>query len=479
MQDTKALTLLKSLNKDEFLRLGKFLRSPFYNYSKPPMALYEHLKKYYPDFDSKKLEKEKVWAKLYPDKPFNENNYWKLCFSFYKLLEKYLSTLQLEAEANEDKKLFIRALGQRNVFELFEKETISHLKKLEELPFRNAEYYDERTRLNFDYFFHPLTTKLDLGDDTFNDLSTSFDRYFLLTKMRMHSERKAQERVFTNKKYNRTIDLDLKDWKGKLLEGNANAEIYSRTFDLFKEGENEELYFSLKEMFQTHISVLGKWDSKMVSNQLANYAIKKVNTNNTEFLRELFDLNRLCLEHDLVLNNGKINDTVFSNIVKIGCLTGAFKWTEDFINDYEKHLNENWREDGRVMSLAVLSYSKHDYYGAIELLDSTNFVQVLYQLEARILSAKAWFENYLADKKIYDLALAKLNASDKFFRRETTVTELKKMAHLHFILEVKHLIELIHKGKKGDEIRNEMQRRLAKRKNMVSKNWLIMKASDL
>lgn len=479
MIDTKALTLLKSLDKDEFLRLGKFLCSPFYNYSKPPIALYQHLKKYYPDFDSKKLEKEKVWARLFPDKPFNENNYWKLCFSFYKLLEKYLSVLQLEAEANEEKKLFIRALGQRNVFDLFEKETIGYLKKLEELPFRNAEYHEERAKLNFDYFFHPLTTKLDLGDDTFNDLSTSFDRYFLLTKMRMHSERKLQERVFPNKKYNRTIDLDLKDWKEELLEGNVNAEIYSRTFDLFREEENEELYFSLKEMFQTHIGVLGKWDSKMVSNQLVNYAIKKVNANNAVFFRELFDLNRLCLEHDLVLNNGKINDTVFGNIVKIGCLTGEFKWTENFINDYEKHLNESWREDGKVMSLAVLSYSKRDHYGAIDLLDSTNFVQVLYQLEARILSAKAWFENYLADKNIYDLALAKLNASDKFFRRETTVAEQKKMAHLHFILEVKHLIELIHKGKKGDEIREEMQRRLAKRKNMVSKNWLITKASDL
>ena len=78
MIGTKALKLLQALDQEEFLRLGKFLRSPFYNYNKTIVALYEHLKKYYPALDSNKLEKEKVWAKLYPGKAFHESSYWKI-----------------------------------------------------------------------------------------------------------------------------------------------------------------------------------------------------------------------------------------------------------------------------------------------------------------------------------------------------------------------------------------------------------------
>ena len=68
MQKTKLLELLQALDKDEFRRLYKFVKSPWFNSNKGVVQLYEYLRPHYPNFDSPKLDKKQIFKKLFPPK---------------------------------------------------------------------------------------------------------------------------------------------------------------------------------------------------------------------------------------------------------------------------------------------------------------------------------------------------------------------------------------------------------------------------
>ena len=59
LEDSKLVTLLKSLNKQEFERLEKYVKSPFFNSSEQLITLFDLLRNDYPDFTS--ISKEKIF----------------------------------------------------------------------------------------------------------------------------------------------------------------------------------------------------------------------------------------------------------------------------------------------------------------------------------------------------------------------------------------------------------------------------------
>ena len=114
MQDIKLIILLKTLSKEEFRRLGKFLKSPFFNYSKPVLSLYEILKNYFPTFESPKLTQENISRKVYPNTTFNPNKFWQLTSKLTRIIEKFIVIIELEVTPSKEEKLLIQSLANRN-----------------------------------------------------------------------------------------------------------------------------------------------------------------------------------------------------------------------------------------------------------------------------------------------------------------------------------------------------------------------------
>jgi hypothetical protein len=97
MQSSKFIEILKTFNPAEFKRFGLMIRSPYFNSEKVLITLFDQLKKHYPEFSSKTLDREKVFLKLYPAKKYNDalmrnvfSDMLKLCEEFL-LFEKYRS----------------------------------------------------------------------------------------------------------------------------------------------------------------------------------------------------------------------------------------------------------------------------------------------------------------------------------------------------------------------------------------------------
>lgn len=148
MVNSKLVQLLKSLSAAEFRQFNKFIRSSFFTNSELVLKLYEYLRKHYPDFDSPKLTRERVYSHLFPKSPFNAAKLRDFSFKLTKILEDYLIYLEMNQDDFQKKKLLTHIYGKRNLNVIFKQKTTELLSHLDAQPARDATYYFENICYN-------------------------------------------------------------------------------------------------------------------------------------------------------------------------------------------------------------------------------------------------------------------------------------------------------------------------------------------
>jgi len=402
LDDSKLKKLLKILNRSEFLRLGKFLRSPFFNYTPTLIAFYELLKKQYPDFPNKKWHPEKFWKKIFPNKPFHQQKFWRLCSDLSLLVEKYLVQLELEKQENLAPKLLTQAYGQRNAYVLFDTATQKQISQLKALPYRDVEFFEELSQLHFDHFFHVQTPKHTTKDEALQELMDTLDKRFILSKLRLASEFKNRERILKKKYDLRFLNEVLGTAADGFMEDNPFFELYQLLFLLYDSEQPQQIFPALKTLFSQQIKNLRRLDQSLLLTQLINYTIRQINTGNATFYKESLDLYKLALDNDLVLENGQINEAVYGNIALLGCHAKDFEWTDSFIEGYAPHLEGNRREDARALSRGLWYFHQERFEEAYDLYIEHSFSH-FYQPKARLQSIKTLYELYSIDHSYFDL----------------------------------------------------------------------------
>ena len=165
--------------------------------------------------------------------------------------------------------------------------------------------------------------------------------------------------------------------------------------------------------------------------------------------KELLDLYKLGLKLNIILDNGKISEGDFVNIISVGCFEKEYKWVEKFIETHEKYLDDMVREDAKAFGLGRLYYRSGNFDRALDILGQHSFVNVFYIIQSKVDLVRIWFEKFLIDVSLYDLLLAQLEAFEKSIRRNRSVAEIKKEEILNFILGARKMANLIlHKKTK-------------------------------
>src|SRR5688572_27679534 len=121
MISTKTINLLKTFSGDEFREFGLFLDSPFHNKDKILTALYNILKNFHPCFDSSRLTKEKVFAKLYPGKKYNDARIRNLFSDLLKCAQDFLSVYSFKNDPFKMNLNLAEEFLMRDQFKAFEK----------------------------------------------------------------------------------------------------------------------------------------------------------------------------------------------------------------------------------------------------------------------------------------------------------------------------------------------------------------------
>ncbi len=484
MHNRKLIRLLKTLTEKEFLQLGKFLQSSFFNTNKQVIRLFDFFKdhKHYPDFDHPDLSKEWVDKTLFQgnDYSFDPKRIRDLMSDLSVLVEEYMILIESRNKADLTKdQLLLKAFSKRNLYKLFKIKTDSVISRLEKQRIRNVDYYRNLFTLNHQFFFHPDTLKHQPATKNINAVLESLDTFYALAKLRITCELLSREQIFSEHYNNDLIQEVMHIALEKYSNDNQLFLIYTGLIELFSKGYVASTYAEIKSYYFEKLDTIGKEEQKVILHYLINIVLT-VLYSNKKIVPEVFDLYQLGLKHNILIHNMRLTPATYSNIVILGSTLKHFDWTQNFIETHEKYLDLKIREETKLMSQAYFYFNKTEYDKAFDLISNHKLPSELYNIRSRGLLVRILMEKFLLDSDFHTLLTSKIESLRKKIERSKSISDNKKKAYHNFVIYIRRLTILLRtKPKRFKNSLEKLKKEIQTDQALVAKAWLLVKIDFL
>ncbi|MEO1518464.1 MAG: hypothetical protein AAFV95_25830 [Bacteroidota bacterium] len=466
MYKSKLLQLLRKLSPEEFKELRKAVQSPIYKPGPQLIRLYDYLRPCYPGFTAPKLDRQKAFRRLFPDKEFSDLQMRVLMREMCRVVEEFLIMLQIRADPLQRKRLLSEAYGQRGLVEQFKKTSTQLLNDWEALPYRDPEYHLHNFQLQ-----HLQLNLL--------DVSQKADKLRRTAVLRMHLQEffEQSDLIFQCQLLNlASIYNPAKQSEQGLPKTSLLRSLYQHIYKLYNAHDDQD-YFHLKELFFDNLGQVRPMQAKEVFTFLSNYLIKKMSDNDAFYNQLLFALYKQGLSHDILMAQDRVTDHQFLNILIVAAKEKAFQWAEQFIDTSKDQLSDNSREDVLRLGRAYLLFYQRKFEQSIDQLAAHLFGHPLYQINAQSHMLKCHFEIFMGDNSYYHLLVDKSLAFGRQIRRSDFLSTQKSNRYLHFNQMIRKMARM-RMEKKRDR-HQKLQKEVAKGKAMHSMKWIIDKMGQL
>ncbi len=475
MKESKLFKYIAALPGKEQEKFRQFVFSPYINQHQKTQELLDHALRRI-SAGKAPLSAEKLFAKLFPGEPFEEQRLHNLLSGLKKLLLRFLAWEELENKPFQEEVLAIEGSHRRNLFDLFSNRTKLLNKKLEAYPFRDDQYYHARYQLNVISGYHAGT----FGEraktrDIFQTMLDHLDRYYLVEKLRHACHLTAHSILFAVHYDFSFLDTIL----SKLSEG---PEQYTRDPDLdtyytillsLREEQSDAHYLHLKALLREkfdRLSPAAKTDLYGFAN---NYCIRKINAGNSDYQVELFDLYKQGLERGLLVVNGHLSEWDYKNIATLGCSLKEFEWTEQFLEAFQEKLPPNRRENAYNYNLANLYYNKKMYDRVLSTLFRVQFTDVKYHLNTTFLILRTYFA-----KGDTEALLSLLETFRLYILRNQQIPATEKKGYTNFLGLTRKLVNLklqgpVYSKTPMNEQLQALRKKIEEKDNVINKYWLL------
>lgn len=464
------MQLLQSLTEEEFKRLQLFIQSPFHNSNKRLLKVYRLLKPHFPDFQSKQLKEERLFTQLFPGDGFDDYKLRRLFSQFTKLVEQYLTQLELARQDIIASKLYVKALSRRDTYAQFVKEVKGLKEILMSQAYRDEENYFECIQLDYLYFNHPLTEKYTLKDNSLDHMYQALDYFYVLAKYKYGIGLKNRDRILRKKSATSLQPLLKEIASQTTLSDNPLLSLYQLVWALF-ESPNDPSFYALKKAFFPEIALLRRDDQRNIFLSGLNYTNRQINKGVHPFYKESLEWYKLGLAHDLIIENGNMTGVAFNNICLLGCIVQDFEWTRQFIEHYQTYLDPSIKEDAMTANMGVLYFHQGDFKNTISILYNHHFSKV-YQLRTRLIIARAAFEQLLLKQDVYDFLMSQIEAFEKFISRDQLYATQRIDGQLNTIDLIKTCARKMRQGTSKKDLANWMRQEMNQEKKFTANNWL-------
>ncbi len=462
MVNSKLVELFSTFEKGEFKRFREFINSPFFNKNKELLLFYNDLAAQAPSFKAKKLQKEAIYARVFPDKRYNEKHLGYLMSDLLQLAEQFIGlTTYLEKPILPDYHILSSQIKRdlNKHFNYRYKKTVDKLKKTKQ--FDNQLLYDrfllsELAEKQFE------KTQLRKFDPRLQNLADRFDEYYLLTKMRYVCEMLDRQKIISaDYKMNMvdeiTMYLKSKDYTHIPII-NMQFHVLMMLID-----EDGELYFSkLKVLLNKYALTISPYEMKQMFFSAINFCIRKIRHGNEAYISECLDLYLKGIDTEIILEDGFLSPWTYTNVKKLALFLKRYEWTESFIYEYNNKLANQFRENALHFNLADLYYYQKNFDKSIDHLNQVALGDIHYNLDSKVILMKIYYE------KDEEEALLSLIASFSIFiKRNKGITGDVGKPYLNFCGFTKKLLRN-NTAKFG-----ELKEKIEGTQLLTEKKWLL------
>ena len=482
MFNSRILRLLRSLDNLSFKYFVQYVRSPYFNRNPRLVILVEILQESYPDFEGSSLSKESLFEAMYgKDEPYNEQKVYDHFSFLNRLLENFLAQQQYEADPNANHLYLLGALAERKAYGSFER----HYQKTLENHLRDnqgdSKTYLDAYRLSLlgDVYFGIKGKRV--YDENLEKGIRNLDIFYLSSRLR-HSCELLNRHNIINADYSAVMIPEITSF----LERADNTyrevpviAIYYQIYLTLTEPENEAHFAGLVRLLQLHGGGFPRSEAAAMYTYALNYCTKKINSGHQNYLSELFGLYKQLLTEDILLEEGVISHQYVKNITTLGLRLKAYDWVREFLDTYKSRLAPEVRDNVYNYNLAVYHYERRQFNEALQLLQTVEFSDVYYQLSAKSILLKIFYEQKEED------ALESLLLSFRvYLNRNKNISRYQHKVHYNLLRFTRQLYQLRLKQSLMDKhLFNQkvvgLRSKVASTQEIANLNWLNKKIDEL
>ncbi len=417
--------MLFTFNRKEMSRFEAFSYSPYFNKHEGVRRLVSYLSKIYPDFNGKNCSRNNLIKKGLRSKD-TDNSQLALIFTYTRrLIDQFLITEQSNKKTFENKILLLEELRHRKCIKVYGKKLAKFKKEMEMEEVRDSGYFQNRFSLakEADRFY--ILTDGRRNDPNLEVKIRQLDYFYMVEKLKDAVEVHNRKNILRVSYSNRMLE-------GVLSEISNNIEEYEQVpalfvyYKLFQmvSNEDEQYYFEALEFMRNSEQYLGQDEFIIIYNYFQNYCIKQINRNKLHFLSELFELYKLQLEKELLLDDDFLSEWHYKNIVTTAIRLEEMDWVYQFIQEYKNKLRPASLENAYRFNLASYYHAIGEYGKVLELLLRLEYSDLRYNLGAKALLLRTYYEMEEFE------ALNSLTASfNQYLQRNQLMADTRKDAY--------------------------------------------------
>lgn len=481
MHNTSVISILKSLTKSELKEFDKFIISPYFNNQPSLTAFYNELRSYHPEFSSSKLDREKVFARLYPEKNFSDDTIRRLSSDLKKVLDDFIYYKASETMVTEAKYLKVSEYIKRGLVKEAEKE----LEQIDKLLGRSDLIGHEsiRNKLEYENLMIQMALQKNRQDLAIKNFVTETEylvyNFILRLTYAVHNLRvnklifNSSENQFTEE-FISSIDFE------RILALANNSGGISRAMRIYllalqnNINEKEEKYFfELKNLLPEVINEFTSHERYNLYQIAETMCWRKMELIDREkYRRELFELNRQRIDDGVFSPDGKnMRLMLYRQALLTSLQVKEYDWAEKFVEDYSPRLPADIKENMYKFARAHIMFERGEYDSSLTILNKVDFEIFTLKYDLRNLMLRIYIElNYIEE------ALSLIDSYKRFIKNNKNVSEYYRTLVYNFLKYCKYIIDLRlqKESLRADEILNELEK-----ENAVNfKPWLVEKINS-
>ncbi|CAA6824234.1 MAG: Unknown protein [uncultured Aureispira sp.] len=478
MYKTKLVTLFQYLDSREITRFLDYVNSPFYNKHAEVKKLCAYLAKYIPNLKRQhRLEKERVFKHVYPNRPFDGNALHSISSKLLTLLHDYLVITAHEEKHNQHLIKILAELRHRKQFKDYD----AILRKVER---GEASAYTDIEDLYWEHFSYHKELDVNFitkGGRTYNEnlqLKNDFlDLFFITKKLKVACDMVSRNIVIGSNYEYRLVDelLVYLEQENSPYGAEPTIKIYAAVLKMLLYGEKgDEEYFKVKKWLVAHQAIFSKLELKNIYDYLENHCIQRYNkTASEQYLKEMLDISKFLVQHEINFVDGYLSDGDYKNIGTSAINLGDYEWAAEFIETYKEALIPAYQKSAYSLLMGFLLYAKKEYGVALQALHNVVFTNYTYHIGAKMIQLKIYYE-INEGEALYSLT----DAFRNYLKRNKQLTEDRRVVYYNFINLIRRTYKLKEsKEYQSDEKFNKERQKLEllfKETNPIaSKTWLL------
>lgn len=469
MENSQLVVILRSLSKSEFREFGRFVQSPYFNNRDEVIRLYDVLKAYYPQFNSKHLTKQEIFGAIYPEKKFSDVLMRKLLSLMINQAMSFLAISGLQENELNYNVVLVDKLREKKLNHAFEKKS-KLIDELLKTTRHNCAYYESKFKYTSIVNGHLLHTSESSMVHRFQNEIDDFFTYFLSVVLLMYVRLSEW-----SKGYNINFDLKFYEEVLEYLQSHdyrnvPSVHLYYNMLMLLNT-EEENYFFELLESSKRFADKIGEIDDYNVAIVLIQYCFKRVQKGDVEYRKHQFETTKTILERNMI-PPGHLEPYFFTNTIRNAVCINEFNWSLDFIEKYKERLNPEFTKDIVNYSLSVVEFYSGNYEKALEYISTVNPERSFMKLDIRNTLVVIYYELDHVDE-----LLSSIDAYKHFLARDQSASKATVEKSQVFIKFVSSLLKI--KLNENYEETELLKREIVKCEYFNLKEWLLEKAEEL